>query len=49
MALLLLDKRFGPLSPVVNQRVAELNPEQLRQLTIDLMKANSLKELQFED
>jgi flagellar biosynthesis/type III secretory pathway protein FliH len=49
ITLLLLEKRFGSLSQEVQQRVAVLTPEQLRQLIIDLMKAESLKALRLED
>jgi Domain of unknown function (DUF4351) len=48
-ALLQLEARFGPLSPAVRQRVEGLSPEELRQLTLDLVKAQSLKELRLED
>ncbi len=50
-AILLLETRFGPLSSGVQQRVAEMKPEQLRQLLTDLIKAPSLslKELRLED
>ncbi len=49
--LLLLVTRFGPLAPEVQQRVAALDAEQLRQLLVDLIKAPSLslKELHLED
>ncbi len=49
MALLQLDARFGPLAPEVQQRVAVLEAEQLRQLLVDLVKVSSLKELHLED
>jgi hypothetical protein len=48
-ALLLLEAKFGPLSAAVRQRVEALSPEELRQLTLDLVKAQSLKELRLED
>jgi hypothetical protein len=48
-ALLQLEARFGPLSPAVRQRVEALSPEDLRQLTLDLVKAQSLKELRLVD
>jgi hypothetical protein len=48
-ALLQLEAKFGPLSPAVLQRVEALSPEELRQLTLDLIKAPSLKELRLED
>jgi Domain of unknown function (DUF4351) len=48
-ALLLLDAKFGPLSPEVKQRVEALSPEQLDQLLLDLLKNPSLKDLHLED
>ena len=48
-ALLQLDAKFGPLTPAIQQRVAELAPERLRQLLVDIVKAPSLKELHLED
>jgi hypothetical protein len=48
-ALLLLEKKFGPLSPEVRQRVEALSPDQLRQLVLDLVDRQSLKELHLED
>jgi Domain of unknown function (DUF4351) len=47
-ALLLLEAKFGPLSPEVKQRVDGLSPEQLCQVLLDLVKAQSLKELHLE-
>jgi hypothetical protein len=41
--------KFGPLSPEVKQRVEALAPEGLAQLLLDLLKAQSLKELRLED
>jgi hypothetical protein len=49
MALLLLEEKFGSLAPAIHQRIAELAPEQLRQILVDLVKASSLKELYLED
>jgi hypothetical protein len=49
LALQLLEDRFGPLSPAVRQRVEALSPEELRQLTRDLLKAQSLKDLRLEE
>ena len=43
-ALLQLEARFGPLSPAVRQRVEALSPDELRQLTLDFVKAQSLKD-----
>jgi hypothetical protein len=48
-ALLLLEAKFAPLAPAIRQRVEALSPEELRQLTLDLVKAQSLKELHLED
>jgi hypothetical protein len=48
-ALLLLEAKFGPLAPEVKQRVEALSAEQLRQVLLDLVKAQSLKELHLED
>jgi hypothetical protein len=47
--LLQLEAKFGVLSPEVRQRVESLSPEELRQLTLDFVKAQSLKELRLED
>ena len=49
IVLLQLEAKFGPLSPAVRQRVEALSPEALRQLTLDLIMAQSLKELLLED
>ncbi len=49
LALRLLEAKFGALSPEVKQRVEALSPEQLQQLSLDLLKAQSLKELRLED
>jgi hypothetical protein len=48
-ALRLLEAKFGPLSPEVKQRVEELAPEELAQLQLDLLKAQSLQELGLQD
>ncbi|HKI32631.1 MAG TPA: DUF4351 domain-containing protein [Gemmataceae bacterium] len=48
-ALLQLEERFGTLSPPVRQRVEALSPDELRQLTRDLLKAQSLKDLRLEE
>jgi hypothetical protein len=48
-ALLLLEAKFGTLSPEVKQRVETLTPEQLRQLILERDKAHSLKELGLQD
>jgi hypothetical protein len=49
--ILQLETRFGPLSSGVQQRVAEMDSEQLRRLLMDLIKtpSSSLKELHLED
>jgi hypothetical protein len=49
LALLLLEAKFGPLSAEVKQRVEALPPEELRQLMLDFIKAQSLQELGLED
>jgi hypothetical protein len=48
-ALRQLEAKFGPLSGEVKQRVEALSPEGLAQLQLDLLKAQSLKELRLED
>ena len=45
----LLEARFGPLSPGVQQRLENLGPERLDALTLELLKAQSLQELGLED
>jgi hypothetical protein len=47
--LCLLEGKFGPLSPEVKQRVEALSPEEVWQLALDILKAESLKELRLED
>jgi hypothetical protein len=47
-ALLLLKAKFGALSPEVKQRVEALSPEGLRELQLNLLKAESLKDLGLE-
>jgi hypothetical protein len=49
MALSQLEAKFGPLPPAVQQRVEALAPEQLHQLVLDLVKAQSLQELHLQD
>jgi hypothetical protein len=49
LTLLQLDALFGPLSPEIKQRVEALSPEELRQLSLDLLKAESLKALHLQD
>jgi hypothetical protein len=48
-ALLQLEARFGPLPPAVRQRVEALSPEELRQLTLGFVKAQSLKDLRLAE
>jgi predicted transposase YdaD len=47
-ALLQLEAKFGPLSPEVKQRVEALTSEQLGQVLLNIVKAQSLKELHLE-
>jgi hypothetical protein len=49
LTLRLLEAKFGPLSPAVRERVESLPPEELQKLALELMKAQSLKELRLED
>jgi hypothetical protein len=49
MALMLLEKKFGPLPPEARQRLEALSVEQLSQLMLDLLNAPSLKELHLQD
>ena len=49
MVLLQLETKFGSLSATVKQRVEALSPESLHQLVLDLLDAQSLKELHLED
>ena len=44
-----LEAKFGPLTPEVKQRVEALSTEQLDQLALDFVKAQSLKDLRLED
>lgn len=46
--LRLLERKFGPLSPVIKERLEAFSPEQLQQIEQDLFKAQSLKELNLE-
>lgn len=48
-ALLLLETKFGPLTPAVRERVYALPPEELQKLVLELLKAQSLQELRLED
>jgi len=45
MVLRILDAKLGPLTPEIKGRVEALSPQQLEQLALDLIKAQSLKEL----
>ncbi len=49
MTLLLLEAKFGLLSPEVKQRVEALSAEPMRRLLLDIVNAPSLKELHLED
>jgi hypothetical protein len=46
-ALRMLEAKFGPLSPEVKQRVEALQLEGVVQLQLDLLTAQSLKELRL--
>jgi hypothetical protein len=48
-ALLQLERKFGPLSPAVRQRVESFSPDELRELTLNIVTAQSLKELRLEE
>jgi hypothetical protein len=43
-----LEARFGPLGPQVQDRLDGLSPERLEALTLELLKAQSLRELGLE-
>ncbi len=45
LTLRLIEAKFGPLSLEVKQQVESLSGEALAQLQIDLLKAQTLKEL----
>ena len=45
----LLETRFGPLSARAQERLDNLNPDQLEALTLELLTAQSLQELGLED
>jgi Domain of unknown function (DUF4351) len=49
MVLLQLEAKFGPLPAEVRQRVEALSPQQLRQLLLDFVKAQSLSELHLDN
>ena len=44
-----LEARFGPLSPGAQHRLESVGPERLKALALELLKAQSLKELGLED
>jgi len=46
---LLLETKFGPLSSEIRERVESLSLEQLRQLLVDLIRAQTLSDLHLED
>jgi hypothetical protein len=48
-ALRMLEAKFGPLSAEIKRRVEALSPERLAQLQLDLLQAQSLRELRLED
>jgi hypothetical protein len=48
-ALWMLEAKFGALPPAVQQRVEALSRDELHQLQIALLQAQSLKELGLED
>jgi hypothetical protein len=47
--ILLLGTKFGPLAPGVRERVDALSPDELRQVQLAVLEAQSLKELRLED
>jgi hypothetical protein len=49
LTLRLLQAKFGPLTPKVEQQVKALSPEALARLQLDLLKAQALEELRLED
>jgi hypothetical protein len=49
LTLRLMEARFGPLSPTVEQKVEALSPEALTRLQLDLLKAQTLEELHLDD
>ena len=49
VTLVQLKAKFGPLTPDVKSRVEALSLDQLRHLALDLIKAQSLKELGLEE
>jgi hypothetical protein len=44
-----LEARFGPLSPQAGQRLESLPADRLHELVVDVLKAQSLRELGLED
>ena len=48
VACMLLEAKFGPLSSEIQQRVEALSPQKLRQLLLDLLKAETLSDLHLE-
>src|SRR5262249_24543363 len=49
MVLLQLEAKFGALTPAIQQRVATVTLEQLRQLVVDLVQSRSLQALHLQD
>jgi hypothetical protein len=47
--LLQLETKFGPLAPSVKEKVESMPPGDLRQLSVNLLTANTLQDLQLTD
>jgi hypothetical protein len=43
-----LEIKFGPLASAVKERVESLSPEGLRQIQVEILKAESLKALRLD-
>ena len=48
LTILQLETRFGPRAAAVRKRVEGMSPEQLRELLLAIVHAQSLNELGFE-
>ena len=48
-AVLLLEDRFSPLPPAVKKRVEAMSADQLRELLLALLRAQTLKDLGLEE
>ena len=46
---MMLERRFGPLSPAVGERLDTYSSEKLTQLAMKLLDARSLRELGLEE